>query len=122
MQPGPDIRRRLWQLLAQIARRNFPNFGRFFATNQIRNRAAQSDYVTSLIEIRQNELGLHKSVNQVRVDANAVIGLTQAARAARRRQARKLAQQTLMRISERFNWGRRHRIRWCRISATRPTA
>jgi outer membrane protein len=45
----------------------------------LRNRAAQSDYVTSLLEIRQNELNLQKSMSQVRVDVqNAVIGLRQA--------------------------------------------
>jgi outer membrane protein len=45
----------------------------------LRNRAAQSDYVTSLLEIRQNELNLQKNISQVRVDVqNAVIGLQQA--------------------------------------------
>jgi outer membrane protein TolC len=95
-------------LLAQIARRNFPNYSAGFSLQiQIRNRAAQSDYVTSLIEIRQNELGLHKSVNQVRVDVqNAVIGLTQArSRYDAAVQARKLAQQTLDADQKRFNLG-----------------
>jgi outer membrane protein TolC len=95
-------------LLAQIARRNFPNYSAGFSLNiPIRNRAAQSDYVTSLIEIRQNELGLHKSVNQVRVDVqNAVIGLTQArSRYDAAVQARKLAQQTLDADQKRFNLG-----------------
>ena len=85
-------------LLAQIARRNFPNYSAGFSLNiPLRNRAAQSDYVTSLIEIRQNELSLQKSVNQVRVDVqNAVIGLQQArARYDAAVQARILAQQTL---------------------------
>ena len=67
-------------LLAQIARRNFPNYSAGFSLNiPLRNRAAQSDYVTSLLEIRQNELNLQKSMSQVRVDVqNAVIGLQQA--------------------------------------------
>ena len=67
-------------LLAQIARRNFPNYSAGFSLNiPLRNRAAQSDYVTSLLEIRQNELNLQKSVIQVRVDVqNAVIGVQQA--------------------------------------------
>src|SRR4029077_2081178 len=85
-------------LLAQIARRNFPNYSAGFSFNIfIRNRAAQSDYVTSLIEIRQNELNLQKSVSQVRVDVqNAVIGVRQArARYDASVQARVLAQQTL---------------------------
>src|SRR5579859_5116314 len=95
-------------LLAQIARRNFPNYSAGFSLQiQIRNRAAQSDYVTSLLEIRQNELGLQKSVNQVRVDVqNAVIGLTQArSRYDAAVQARKLAQQTLDADQKRFNLG-----------------
>jgi outer membrane protein TolC len=85
-------------LLAQIARRNFPNYSAGFSLNiPIRNRAAQSDYVTSLLEIRQNELTLRKNINQVRVDVqNAVIGLQQArARYDAAVKARVLAQQTL---------------------------
>jgi outer membrane protein len=67
-------------LLAQIARRNYPNYSAGFSLNiPLRNRAAQSDYVTSLLEIRQNELNLQKNISQVRVDVqNAVIGLRQA--------------------------------------------
>ncbi len=67
-------------LLGQISRRNYPNYSAGFALNiPIRNRAAQSDYVTSLIEIRQNELNLQKTENQARVDVqNAIIGLQQA--------------------------------------------
>ncbi len=66
--------------LAQIFRRNYPNYSAGLSLNiPLRNRAAQADYVTSLIEIRQNELTLQKSMNQVRVDVqNAVIGLQQA--------------------------------------------
>jgi outer membrane protein TolC len=66
--------------LAEIFRRNYPNYSAGLALNiPLRNRAAQADYVTSLIEIRQNELSLQKSTNQVRVDVqNAVIGLQQA--------------------------------------------
>src|SRR5579864_6769205 len=95
-------------LLAQIARRNFPNYSAGFSLNiPLRNRAAQSDYVTSLIEIRQNELGLQKSVNQVRVDVqNAVIGLQQArARYDAAVEARVLAQQTLDADRKSFNLG-----------------
>jgi len=85
-------------LLAQIARRNFPNYSAGISLNiPLRNRAAQSDYVTSLLGIRQSELGLRKNVNQVRVDVqNAVIGLQQArARYDAAVKARVLAQQTL---------------------------
>jgi outer membrane protein TolC len=67
-------------LLGQIFRRNFPNYSAGISLNiPLRNRAAQADYVTNMIDIRQNELSLQKSMNQVRVDVNnAVIGLRQA--------------------------------------------
>jgi outer membrane protein TolC len=69
-------------LLAQIARRNYPNYSAGISLNiPIRNRAAQSDYVTSLLEIRQFELSLQKNVNQVRVEVqNAVIDCNRRAR------------------------------------------
>jgi outer membrane protein len=85
-------------LLAQIFRRNFPNYSVGISLNiPLRNRAAQSDYVTSELELRQNELGLQQNINQVRVDVqNAVIGLQQArARYAAAVKARSLQQQTL---------------------------
>ncbi len=85
-------------LLAQLARRNFPNYSAGFTLNiPIRNRAAQADYVTSLLEIRQNELNLQKNLNQIRVDVeSAVIGLQQArARYDAAVKARVLQQQTL---------------------------
>jgi outer membrane protein len=95
-------------LLAQIARRNFPSYSAGISLNiPIRNRAAQSDYVTSLLEIRQNELGLQKSVNQVRVDVqNAVIGIDQArSRYDASVKARTLAQATLDADQKRLNLG-----------------
>ncbi len=67
-------------LLGQIFRRNYPSYSAGFSLNvPLRNRAAQSDYTTSVLEIRQNELALQKALNQVRVDVqNATIGLQQA--------------------------------------------
>jgi outer membrane protein len=67
-------------LLAEIARRNFPNYSAGLSLNiPLRNRAAQSDYATSQLELRQNQLNLRKNMNQVTVDVqNAVIGLQQA--------------------------------------------
>ena len=85
-------------LLAQIFRRNYPNYSAGLALNiPLRNRAAQSDYVTSELELRQSELGLQQNLNQVRVDVqNAVIGLQQArARYAAAIKASALQQQTL---------------------------
>ncbi|MGJ5815978.1 TolC family protein [Paludibaculum fermentans] len=95
-------------LLGQIARRNYPNYSAGFSLNiPLRNRAAQSDYVTSLIEIRQNELNLQKSLNQVRVDVqNAMIGLEQAkARYDAARTARTLATQTLEADQKKYSLG-----------------
>src|ERR1700722_8164271 len=85
-------------LLAQMFRRNYPNYSAGIALNiPLRNRAAQSDYVTSELELRQNELGLQQNINQVRVDVqNAVIGLQQArARYTAAIKASTLQQQTL---------------------------
>ena len=95
-------------LLAQIARRNYPNYSAGVSLNiPLRNRAAQSDYVTSLIEIRQNELSLQKNMNQIRVDVrNAVIGLQQArARYDSSVQARILQQQTLEADQKKYTFG-----------------
>src|SRR6202012_1825987 len=85
-------------LLGQMFRRNYPNYSAGLALNiPLRNRAAQSDYATSELELRQSELGLQQNINQVRVDVqNAVIGLQQArARYAAAVKASDLQQQTL---------------------------
>src|SRR5580658_4411111 len=95
-------------LLAQMFRRNFPNYSAGVALNiPLRNRAAQSDYVTSELDLRQNELGLQQNINQVRVDVqNAVIALQQArARYAAAVKARDLQQQTLDADQKRFALG-----------------
>jgi outer membrane protein TolC len=98
LQPGvPYLAGGYGNLLDQIARRNYPNYSAGFSLNiPLRNRAAQSDYVTSELEIRQNQLNLQKQINQIHVDVqNAVIGLQQArARLEAGVQSRILAQQT----------------------------
>ena len=84
--------------LAQVFRRDYPNYSAGLSLNiPLRNRAAQSDYVTSQLELRQNELNLRKSLNQVGVDVqNAVIGMQQArARYDAASKARVLQQETL---------------------------
>ncbi len=84
-------------MLGQIFSRNYPNYSAGLSLNiPLRNRAAQADYATSLVEIRQNELNLQKQSNQIRVDVqNAVIGMQQArARYDAAVEARKLSQQT----------------------------
>jgi outer membrane protein TolC len=85
-------------LLAQIFRRNYPNYSAGFSLNiPLRNRAAQADYAISELELRQNELNLDRSTSQVRVDVeNAVIGIEQAkARYQAATKSRALQQQVL---------------------------
>jgi outer membrane protein len=95
-------------LLSQIGRRNYPNYSVGFQLNiPIRNRAAQADYVTDQLTLRQSELQLQRNISQVRVDVkNAVIGLQQArARYENAVATRTLAQQTLSAEQRRFQFG-----------------
>lgn len=95
-------------MLAQIFRRNYPNYSAGFSLNiPLRNRAAQSDYVTSMLELRQNELNLNKNVSQIRVDVqNAVIGLRQArARHEAATKSRGLQEETLAADQKKYALG-----------------
>ena len=95
-------------LLGEIFRRNYPNYSAGISLNiPLRNRAAQSDYVTSQLGLRQSELGLQQNINQVRVDVqNGVIGLQQArARYEAAAKARVLQQQTLDADEKRYAVG-----------------
>lgn len=95
-------------LLGEIFRRNYPSYSAGISLNIVlRNRAAQSDYVTSVIEMRQSELNKQKQINQVRVDVqNAVIGMQQArARYDAAVQGRILSQQTLDADQKKFELG-----------------
>jgi len=95
-------------LLGEIFRRNFPNYSAGLSLNiPFRNRAAQGDYVADQLSLRQGELQLQKSINQVRVDVkNAVIGLQQArARYETAVATRELAQQALDAEQNRFKFG-----------------
>jgi outer membrane protein TolC len=67
-------------VLTQLFARNFPNYSAGFNLNiPIRNRAAQSQAINDQLTLRQQQLGLQRLENQVRVDVqNALIGLTQA--------------------------------------------
>jgi outer membrane protein TolC len=94
--------------LAQIFRRNFPDYSAGFSvTIPIRNRSAQADYVTDMLQLRQSELQMQRAMNQVRVDVKtAVIGLQQArARYQAAVDARKLAEQSLQNEQRRFQFG-----------------
>ena len=89
-------------------RRNFPDYSAGFSvTIPFRNRAAQADYVTDQLLLRQAELQLQRAINQVRLDVkNAVIGLQQAR--ARYRTAvdtRVLAEQSLKAEQSRILYG-----------------
>jgi len=95
-------------LLGQIFKRNYPSYSAGFSVNiPLRNRAAQADYVTSQVQIRQSELQLQKNINQIRVDVqNAVIGLRQArVRYDASVKARILQQQTLDADKKRYTLG-----------------
>jgi outer membrane protein TolC len=95
-------------LLGEIFRRNYPNYSAGLSLSiPLRNRAAQSDYVTSALELRQSELGLQREINQVRVDVqNAVIGLRQArVRYDSAVKARILQQQTLDADKKKYTLG-----------------
>jgi outer membrane protein TolC len=95
-------------LLSQIATRKFPNYSVGFSLNvPFRNRAAQADYVTDQLQLRQNELQLQRAQNQVRVDVKtAVIGFQQSrVRYENAVNTRVLAEQTLTAEQNRFNLG-----------------
>jgi outer membrane protein TolC len=95
-------------LLSQLATRKFPNYSAGFSLNiPFRNRAAQADYVTDQLQLRQNELQLQRAQNQVRVDVKtAVIGFQQSrVRYENAVNTRVLAEQTLVAEQNRFNLG-----------------
>ncbi len=95
-------------LLGQIFRRNYPSYSAGFSLNvPLRNRAAQSDYTTNVLSLRQSELGLQKAINQVRVDVqNATIGLQQArARYDAAVKARDLQRETLEADKKKYTLG-----------------
>ena len=96
-------------LLAQIFRRDFPNYSTGLSLNiPFRNRQAQADYVTDLLTLRQSELQLQRSLKQVRVDVkNAVINLQQArVRYESANATRTLAEQSLESEQTLFKFGK----------------
>jgi outer membrane protein TolC len=66
-------------VLSQLFARNFPSYSIGLNLNvTLRNRAAQSDLINGALALRQQQLGLQRLENQVRVDVqNAQIGLQQ---------------------------------------------
>ncbi|MGA2154974.1 MAG: TolC family protein [Bryobacteraceae bacterium] len=96
-------------MLAQIFRRDFPNYTAGFSlTIPIRNRAAQADYATDQLQMRQQELLLEKSVAQVSVDVrNALIGVEQAhSRYETALETLKLARETLEAEKKKYEFGK----------------
>jgi outer membrane protein len=94
--------------VGQLLRRNFPDYSAGISlTIALRNRAAQADYVTDQLQLRQLQLGLEKSVNQVGVDVrNAVIGLQQAqVRYQTAVRTRELAEETLKAEQRKYQLG-----------------
>ncbi len=67
-------------VLDQLFSRNFPSYSAGFNLQiPIRNRSAQAQVINDQLALRQQQLGLQRLENQVRVDVqNALIGLTQA--------------------------------------------
>ncbi len=95
-------------VLGQIFKRNYPSYSAGVSLNiPLRNRAAQSDYATTALGLRQQELQLQKQSNQIRVDVqNAVIGLRQArVRYESAVKARILQQQTLDADKKKYTLG-----------------
>jgi len=95
-------------VFAQLFGRNFPDYSAGISLNiPFRNRAAQADYVTDQLQIRQAELQLQRALNQVRVDVKTnVIGLQQArSRYETTVASRVLAEQTLEAEQKRFQAG-----------------
>jgi outer membrane protein len=66
-------------VLSQLFARNFPTYSIGLNLNiTLRNRAAQADLINGALVLRQQQLGLQRLENQVRVDVqNAQIGLQQ---------------------------------------------
>lgn len=95
-------------LLGQEFRRNFPNYSAGFSFSiPLRNRQAQADYAMDQLTIRQKELQMQRSMNQIRVDVrNAVIGLQQArARFETAVATRVLGEQSLKAEQDKFKYG-----------------
>jgi outer membrane protein TolC len=95
-------------VLSQLFRRNFPDYSAGFSVNiPFRNRQAQADYVTDQLQLRQSELQLQRTMNQVRVDVKtAMIGMEQArSRYQTAADARALAQKSLEAEQKRFQSG-----------------
>jgi outer membrane protein TolC len=77
--PGVGFVGGFGEVLAQIFRRNYPDYSVGFQLNiPLRNRLAQADYTRDSLTLRQTQLRERQQMNQIRVDVqNAQIGLRQ---------------------------------------------
>jgi outer membrane protein len=94
--------------VTQLFSRNFPDYSAGFQVNiPIRNRAAQADVIRDQLSMRQQELSLQRTENQLRVEVqNALIGLQQARASYQAAQkARILEEQTLDAEQKKFALG-----------------
>jgi outer membrane protein len=67
-------------VLGQVFRRNFPDYGIGFQLNiPLRNRVAQADFARDQLQLRQSQVLLKESQNQVRIEVeNALLALERA--------------------------------------------
>ncbi len=95
-------------VLSQLFRRNFPNYSIGVTLSiPLRNRAAQANYATAAVNLRQSELSVQKLINQIHVDVqNAMISVQQArAQYASAVKTRILQEQTLDAEQKKFAVG-----------------
>jgi outer membrane protein len=94
--------------LAQILRRNFPDYGIGFQLNiPLRNRAARADMIIEEISLRQQEIRQQQVLNNLKVNVqNSITAVKQAEAAVRSAQkARELQEQTLDAEQKKFELG-----------------
>ena len=106
--PDPFFLGGLPNSLAQIFRRNFPDYQ--VAVNMsipLRNRQAQADLTATMLERRQSEIRLRQTENSIRVEVqNALIGIQQAkARYDAAQKGLALQEQTLEAEQKKFDLG-----------------
>lgn len=106
--PDPFVIGGRGQVLEQIFRRNFPDYGIGFQLNvPLRNRAARADMIIEEISLRQQEIRERQQLNNLRVSVqNAITAVKQAEAAVRSAQkARELQEQTLDAEQKKFALG-----------------
>jgi outer membrane protein len=69
-------------VLGQLFSRNFPTYAVGVQLNiPLRNRLAQANMITAELNLRQNELSVQRTINQIRVDVQTALTAVQQARA-----------------------------------------